>query len=95
MSDSLMTPSPPGSSVRGTSQARMLEWVAISLSRIEPECPALAGGFFTAEPPGKPGEIPDCSLSYNVQDSTANKESSGPKEQESHNEETLLQLLRI
>ena len=52
--------SPPGSSVRGISQARVLEWVAISFSGdlpdpgIKPVSPALAGGFFTAEPPGKP-----------------------------------------
>ena len=55
--------SPPGSSVHGISQARILQWVAISFSRdlpdsgIEPAtpaCPALAGGFFTPEPPGKP-----------------------------------------
>ena len=46
---------PPGSSVHGILQARILEWVAISFSRrssqprIEPrspESPALAGGFF-------------------------------------------------
>ena len=45
------------------SQARTLEWVAISFSRAlpqlgtEPEVsasPALAGGFFTTEPPWKP-----------------------------------------
>ena len=41
-------------------QARILEWVAISSSRdlsdpgIEPVSPALAGGFFSAELPGKP-----------------------------------------
>ena len=52
--------SPSGSSVRGILQARTLEWAAISFSRgfpdpgIEPLCPALAGGFFTTEPPGKP-----------------------------------------
>ena len=51
--------SQPGSSVRGISQARMLEWVAISFSRgsspprIEPKSPALAGEFFTTEPSGK------------------------------------------
>ena len=45
--------SSPGSSVYGISQARILEWVAISFSRgllypgIEPPSPALAGGFFT------------------------------------------------
>ena len=42
--------SPPGSSVRGILQARMLEWVAISFSRnlpdpgIEPGSPALQAG---------------------------------------------------
>ena len=54
--------SPPGSSVHGISQVRILEWVAISSSgdfpnpRIEPESPtspALTGRFFTTEPPGK------------------------------------------
>ena len=51
----------PGSSVHGISQARMLEWVTISFSwgdlpdqEIEPTSPALAGRFFTTEPPGKP-----------------------------------------
>ena len=50
----------PGSSVHAISQARVLEWVAISLSRgsshprIEPRSPALAGRFFTTEPPEKP-----------------------------------------
>ena len=39
------------------SQARILEWVAISFSRgsfwtrIEPRSPAQADGFFTTEPP--------------------------------------------
>ena len=47
-------------SVRGISQARILECVAISFSRvssqpkIEPRSPALAGGFFTTEQRGKP-----------------------------------------
>ena len=51
--------SPPGSSVHGILQARILQWVAISFSRdlpnpgIEPASPALTGGFFTTEPPGK------------------------------------------
>ena len=45
--------SPPGSSVHAISQARILEWVAISSSRgfpnpgIEPESPALQADFFT------------------------------------------------
>ena len=55
----------PGSSVHGIFQAGILEWVAISSSRgssepressepgIEPKAPALTGGFFTTEPPGK------------------------------------------
>ena len=52
--------SPPGSSVHGISQARILEWVAIffprvsTRPRIEPMSPVLAGEFFTTEPPGKP-----------------------------------------
>ena len=55
-----MVCSPPGSSVHGISQARTLEWVAISSSRgladpgVKPASPALAGGFFITEPPGKP-----------------------------------------
>ena len=51
--------SPPGSSVRGIAQARILESVAISFSwgssrpvdRTQVFCKA--GGFFTTEPPGK------------------------------------------
>ena len=48
------------SSVHRISQATILEWVAISSSRgssrprIKPAALALAGGFFTTEPPGKP-----------------------------------------
>ena len=55
--------SPPGSSVRGILQARILERAAISFSRgpprpgIEAASGALAGRFFTAEPSGKPGRI--------------------------------------
>ena len=52
--------SPPDSSVRGISQARILEWGAVSFSR-ESSWPrdqtyvsCIASGFFTAEPPGKP-----------------------------------------
>ena len=69
--------SPPGSSVHGILQARVLEWVAISFSRdlpdpgIEPGSPVLADGFFTTEPPGKPskaggttrGNVPNVCLS--------------------------------
>ena len=55
-----MNYSPSGSSVHGILQARILESVAISFSEdlpdpgIEPGSPALAGRFFTTEPPGKP-----------------------------------------
>ena len=55
--------SPPGSSVHGILQARILEWGAISFSRdlpnpwIKPRIPwspASAGRFFTVWAPGKP-----------------------------------------
>ena len=52
--------SPPGSSVHGLLQARVLEWGAISFSRASswPRGGTLVscttGRFFTAEPPGKP-----------------------------------------
>ena len=55
--------SPPGSSVHGIPQARILEWVAISYCRDFPNpgikptsltSPALAGRFFTTEQTRKP-----------------------------------------
>ena len=46
--------SPPCSSVGGIFQARILKRVAFSSSRASPVSPALAGGFFTTEPSGKP-----------------------------------------
>ena len=54
--------SPLGFSVRGIFQSRLLEWVPIPSSRgfscprepVSPVSPALAGGLFTTEPPGKP-----------------------------------------
>ena len=55
--------SPPGSSVHGIIQARMLEWVAIPFPRdlpnsgIEPASPALAGRLFTTDPPEAPVTI--------------------------------------
>ena len=58
-----MNCSPPGSSVHGILQTKTLEWVAIPSPGhlpdpgIEPGSlvsPALAGEFFTTEPPGKP-----------------------------------------
>ena len=57
---SLINCSPPGSSVRGIFQAGILEWVVISTPGdllspgIKPASLALAGGFFTTVPPGKP-----------------------------------------
>ena len=62
MSDSFVTPwvvANQAPLVHRIWQARILEWVAISFCRgssdpgVKPESPALAGGFFTAEPPGK------------------------------------------
>ena len=56
----LMDCSLPGSSVHGIFQARILKQVAISFAGhlpdpgIKPASPALADGFFTTEPPGKP-----------------------------------------
>jgi len=52
--------SPPDSSVHGISQVRILEWVAISFSRVsfQPRdwtcVSCIAGRFFITEPPGKP-----------------------------------------
>ena len=54
---------PPGSSVHGISQARILEWVAISFSRDTSQSrdqtyiSCITGRFFTTEPPGKPEAI--------------------------------------
>ena len=56
----------PGSSVHGIFQAKILKWVTIFLLHgIFPTwckpaslaSPALAGGFFTTEPPGKPKRL--------------------------------------
>ena len=52
--------SPPGSSVHGILQARIVEWVAIPFSRgssrptIEPVSPALQVNSLPFEPPGEP-----------------------------------------
>ena len=57
---------PSGSSVHGILQARILEWVAMSSARRSSWArdrtqssvsPALAGGFFTTVPPGKPNKL--------------------------------------
>ena len=53
---------PPDSSVHGISQERILEWLDISFSSgsylcnagLGPASPALAGSFFTTEPPRSP-----------------------------------------
>ena len=51
--------SPPGSSVHGILQARILEWIAIPFSKgsswpgIEPVSPALQADSLPTEPPGK------------------------------------------
>ena len=52
--------SPPGSSVHGISEARILSGLPfpppgdLPGPGIELGSPVLAGGFFTTEPPGKP-----------------------------------------
>ena len=52
--------SPPGSSVRGILQVRILEWVAFPFCRvssqfgIEARSPALQADYLPAEPKGKP-----------------------------------------
>ena len=52
--------SPPGSSIYGLLQARILEWGAIPFSRgssrprDQTQVSCIAGRFFTTEPPGKP-----------------------------------------
>ena len=50
---------PPGSSVHGIIQARILEWVAFPSpdSRIKPTPPALQADSLPSEPPGKPHKI--------------------------------------
>ena len=62
----------PVSSVQGISQARILEWVAISFSRGSSQprdqtcISCITGRFFTTEPPGKPCSIisPTCISSF-------------------------------
>ena len=55
-----MDSSPPGSSVHGNLQARILEWVAMPSSRrlpnsgIKPRSPTLQADSFLSQPPGKP-----------------------------------------
>ena len=74
MSNSLATPcmdcSPPGSSVHGILQARILEWVAMPSSKGSPwsrdwtHVSCTAGRFITPEPPGKSHIILKCSENF-------------------------------
>ena len=57
---------PPGSSVPGISQARVLEWGATSSPRGSAS-PALAGGLFPTEPPGKPPHTICLEKTYRVE----------------------------
>ena len=56
--------SPPGSSVHGILQARILEWVAIPFAgdlpdpEVEPGSPALQADSLLSESPGKPRGTP-------------------------------------
>ena len=69
--------SPPGSTVHGTLQARILEWAAISFSRdlpdpgTEPGCPTLQADTLPCEPPGSqwtgtPCELTTLQFSYEL-----------------------------
>ena len=64
--------SPPCSSAHEISQARILEWIAISFSRGSSwprdwiHISSLAGTFFTTEPPGKPWLHPTELLFHNL-----------------------------
>ena len=62
----LWTVAPPGSSVHGTLQARILKWVAMPSSRGSSQLrdrtwlfciSCIAGGFFNTEPLGKPDKL--------------------------------------
>ena len=61
---------PPGSSVHGILQARILEWVAVPFSRgssrprDQTQLSCIAGRLFTMEPLGKP--TPSCSFGFSA-----------------------------
>ena len=63
--------SPPGSSVHGMSQAKILEWVAISFSRVSPPIrdqtlvSCTGRGFFTTKLTLKP-QLPSPALSLSL-----------------------------
>ena len=74
---------PPGSSIHGIFQTRVLEWDAISSSRgpscprIEPVSPAplaLSGRFFTTELPAKP-KLRTMKLKKNINSVHSNRSS--------------------
>ena len=71
--------SPSGCSVRGISQARTLEWVAIPSPGdllnpgLEPKSPALAGRFFTTEPSGRPFDQVYCLLNLKTTEKQTEK----------------------
>ena len=62
-----------GLSVHGILQARVLKWIAMlssrgsSQSRDQTWVSCIAGGFFTAEPPGKPLEVNATHQMSNIQ----------------------------
>ena len=58
--------SPSGSSVHGIVQARILDWVAMSLSGDRTQVSCLAGRFFSSEPPGKPLVLITMQSSFNL-----------------------------
>ena len=63
---------PPGFSLHGILQARILEWVAIAFSRdhpntgIEPKCPTLQADSLLSESPKKPKQTVGLVLFYNT-----------------------------
>ena len=70
--------SPPGSSLHGIFQARILEWVAISFSRglpdpgIEPRSPSLQADALTSEPPGNSRKVQINSLLSTFPETSSN-----------------------
>ena len=65
-----MDSNPPGSSVHGSFQARVLEWVAVSFSKgssqpwIESRSPAWQADYLPSEPTGKPQELQKLGANY-------------------------------
>ena len=71
--------SPPGSSVHGILQARILEWVAIPFFRdfpdpeIKPGFSVLAGGFFITELPRKPSQMEHNVTDFSLSETNTSK----------------------